>query len=90
MGAFGGKPKTYSPASGGSFPIKGIFHKGYIAVVFNGVETSTLATTLAIRLSDMPAPPASGDQVAVEGVDYRVIKAEDDGQGGSTLFLQEL
>lgn len=45
---------------------------------------------LGVRISDMQGHvPVEGDQVAIDGCNYRVIDFDDDGQAGFQLMLHE-
>jgi len=84
-----GKSATYTPAVGAASTITGVFDRGYRAIEFNGVETSSFAITFAIKLEDLSANPVSGDQVTIDGTTYKIIESQEDGQGGAILILHE-
>lgn len=80
---------TYTPDGGAPSPIRGIFSNEYVAVDSGqGVTSSLTAPRLGVRLSELPCVPKPGDKVTVSGVEYKIINSEEDGQGGSTLILQ--
>lgn len=63
--------------------------------IFEEVDPNTGAIivsktpTIGVRNSDLPADPVIGDLCTVNSVNYKVIKVETDGQGGSKLILHK-
>lgn len=86
-----GRPVVYTPkAGGGPYSIYGIFAAPHEEVRFgHGAPVSSVHPTLGIRLADLPAAPAKGDTALVNGITYRVIGSDEDGEGGSALQLQQ-
>lgn len=84
-----GKTVSYTVSGGGgTVSIKGVFDAQHVAPsVGNGPESSMVAPALGIRLADLPRKPAKGDWVGIDGVSYRVIDSQEDGQGGAMLIL---
>lgn len=84
-----GEPVTYLSGAT-SAVIQGIVGNSYVEVrVGEGPSQPTLAPTCDIRLSDLSAPPARGDQVIARGITYNIIDSQENGQGGTTLVLQK-
>lgn len=54
-----------------------------------GAAVTSHIPSAGIRLADLPAPPAAGDQIIIKGKTYDVLDPQADGQGGSKLMLQE-
>lgn len=80
-----GREVTYVPQAGGQAAVRAIFEAtreaeenapGIYAVVF-------------LRASDLAAPPERGDEVAVDGVAYKVFDIEADHGGGLLLRLRQ-
>lgn len=86
-----GRVITYVPAIGAPYGLaRGIFANAHVAVdIGSGVDNSMLAPTLGVRLSDLATKPRKGDRVTVDGVTYKIIDSQEDGEGGSTLILQK-
>jgi hypothetical protein len=81
---------TYTRALAPSSPIvlNGVFDVPHQSVdPQTGVPVQSTQPRFGIRLADLPAVPASGDQLVRAGVTYRVLEVEEDGQGGAELIL---
>jgi hypothetical protein len=81
-----GTPATYTPISGDPVEINGVFDNAYI----ESQGVSSLKPVLRIRLSDLAASPAKGDQVTVSSTTYRVLSSENDSYGAALLILQKV
>lgn len=85
-----GEPVTYTPTAGSAASIKGVFNEKYEQVDPDTRATiSTDQPNLLIRLSDLAAAPAEGDQVVIRTKTYKVFDWKPDGEGGSLLLLHE-
>lgn len=87
-----GTDAIYKPVTASQYALRGVFDKAYKSVDPQTDNAGVVSTypAFGVRLSDMEATPAKGDQVIVGGVTYRVIRSEPDGQGGSTLVLHRI
>lgn len=81
-----GEDITYTPNGSAGVTIKGVFDNAYVDV--DGVVS--LKPTLRIKLDDLEDPPAKGDEVTIESVDYSVSESREDGHGGTTLILKKI
>lgn len=85
-----GESVTYRPSVGGSYILTGIFNEIYQSIDgATGAIVQSHQPNLGLRLSDLQFKPTSGDLVVVRGTTYRVIEAQDDGEGGSALMLHK-
>jgi len=89
--AFGEKVR-YKPSGPGQawIEIRGIYSDVYESV---DPDTETVVSSnrhhLGVKLKDLPKPPEKGDFVEVRGKQFRVIDSQEDGYGGSHMFLHE-
>ena len=51
------------------------------------VTVATNLLTVGVHLSDLQFPPEKFDRIKIRGITYKVIDAQEDGQGGSELHL---
>ena len=78
-----GREVQYVPAGSAAKHIKAIFE-----ATSAGESAVPGARAIAfVRLADLDAPPATGDQMVVDGLTYKLHKIEADGQGGARLGL---
>lgn len=81
-----GQDLVYLPEAGGTLPVRGIFHRT--------VEPEDAApgvyAVLFVRLADLPAAPARGDEVEVDAVRYKIFDIEADGSGAAALRLRRV
>jgi hypothetical protein len=90
--AFGGD-WTYTPLKSDpgimAFVFRGIFEaKHEMIEVIDGAQHSTQCPVVAVRLADLPIVPAKGDELTIEGRDYRIWDVQPDGQGKADLVLR--
>jgi len=86
-----GRSVVYTPASGDpSFEVRGIKGAAHTAIAIGAEsDVSTLSPRIGVKLADFPAPPVEGDQCTVDGIAYRVIDVQPDGEGlGADLVLR--
>ncbi|OFZ54973.1 MAG: hypothetical protein A2428_03105 [Bdellovibrionales bacterium RIFOXYC1_FULL_54_43] len=85
-----GTPVSYTPNGGDEIQISGVFSNAHILVEVGGVPQSMTAPTLGIRLADLPAKPTKDDQITIKGLNYRITDSQEDGEGGTTLILNQV
>jgi hypothetical protein len=84
-----GESATYKTKLGAEKPISGVFAQKVVELrAGQTVGVASRRPTLFVRLSDLPAAPAKGDQVTVRGTVYAMIESQEDEGGGSLLILQ--
>jgi hypothetical protein len=85
------EPVIFRPASGGSFPVRGVFDRAYraVEVTGNGEAVTSVHPCIQVRLSEMPQRPAQGDLWDVPSVALSFITREvqPDGLGFALLLL---
>jgi len=80
-----GREVLYLPEAGGAAAIRAVFQPAREAE-----EASPgVYGVLFIRLADLPAAPARGDEVEIDGVRYKVFDIETDAELGSVLRLRK-
>lgn len=83
-----GDEVCYFPRRGGTFTICGIFDERFEQVDPDTEElVASNIPTVGINLKDIPFPPEQGDEVRVLGKTYLVTDSQEDGLGGTRLFL---
>lgn len=84
-------PATYTPSVGSPVEIEGVYDApDHSSDPQSTAAFDTVAPRLGIRLADLALPPDAGDTLVVNGLTYRVIGVEEDGQGGAELVLNRL
>lgn len=84
-----GEDITYTPvATGVPVSVRAVFNERFIELD-GGIPVQTFQPHIFLRLSDLAASPVQGDGVTVRAVVYTVSKSENDGEGGSILFLRK-
>jgi hypothetical protein len=81
---------TYIPRKGSRFKIQAIFDNAFEQV--DAASDNVIASNqpaIGIRLCDLPDEPHKDEQVIVKNIKYNIIDSQEDGHGGSTLFLQK-
>jgi hypothetical protein len=80
-----GRVVAYLPEAGGQAVIRAVFQPAR--------ETEDASpgvyAVLFVRLADLPAAPARGDEVETEGSRYKVFDIEADAEGGAVLRLRK-
>jgi hypothetical protein len=85
-----GRAVTYTPQGQAALTLDCVFNNPSIAIEVGGDLNHTRSVpTLFVKLADLPSSPKKGDRVEVDGTHYRVIDSQEDGQGGSLLFLNK-
>jgi hypothetical protein len=80
-----GREVLYLPEAGGAATVRAVFQPAREAE-----DTSPgVYAVLFVRLADLPAAPARGDEVEIEGVRYKVFDIEADAEGGAVLKLRK-
>jgi len=83
LGVFG-RQVTYQPAAGDPIVVTGILETG-VRLEENAPGTYAL---LFLRATDLPLPPACGDEVEIDGGTYKVFEVEADVGRGVKLALR--
>lgn len=85
-----GEAVSYTAAGHAAVSIKAIYDGIYEDVDPNtGAIIVSKTPTIGVKDSDLPAGPSKGDLCTVRSVNYKVVKVEPDGQGGSKLILHK-
>jgi len=80
-----GREVLYLPEAGGAATVRAVFQPAREAE-----DTSPgVYAVLFVRLADLPAAPARGDEVEIEGVRYKVFDVEADAEGAAVLRLRK-
>lgn len=83
-----GDEVTYNPSVGSPVTINGVFNRQFVEIDPNtGQAIATNQPNLLVRLADLSSAPTLADTVTVNGVSYKVIDSQEDGEGGSLLLL---
>jgi hypothetical protein len=80
-----GREVLYLPEAGGEVPIRGVFQPAREAED----ASPGVYAVLFVRLADLPAAPARGDEVEIGGVRYKVFDIEVDPEGAGVLKLRK-
>jgi hypothetical protein len=80
-----GQEVTYLPEAGGVASIRAVFQPA------RETEDSSpgVYAVLFVRLAELPAAPARGDEVEIGGVRYKVFDIEVDPEGAAVLRLRK-
>ncbi len=80
-----GREVLYLPEAGGQALVRAVFQPALEA------EDSSpgVYAVLFVRLADLPALPARGDEVEIGGARYKVFDIEADAEGGAVLRLRQ-
>ena len=80
-----GREVVYLPEAGGQAAVRAVFQP-----VREAEDSSPgVYAVLFVRLADLPALPARGDEVEIGGVRYKVFDIEADAEGGAVLRLRQ-
>jgi len=79
-----GREVTYLPEAGGQALIRAVFQPAREAED----ASPGVYAVLFVRLPDLPEAPVRGDEVAIEGVRYKVFDIEADAEGAAALRLR--
>lgn len=85
-----GDSAVYTKLAGGTATFTGIFDAPHIAIDLGEVSISDRRPTFVCRTADLPSGVAggdSGDTLEVDGITYKVIDLEPDGQGMTRIVL---
>ena len=80
-----GREVLYLPEAGGAAAIRAVFQPAREAED----ASPGVYAVLFIRLADLPAAPARGDEVEIGGVRYKVFDIEADPEGAAALRLRK-
>lgn len=85
-----GKSIEYQPASGSPVTLNGVFSEQFTQEdPGTGLIVSTQQPNVLIRRGDLSADPERDDQVEISGTTYNITDAQEDGEGGILLLLNE-
>jgi len=85
-----GEEICYSPLKGGVFTFDAVFDKAFFQIDPDTEEViASNALTVGIKDDNIPYEPEQGDKVTIKGFRFKVTDAQEDGQGGSTIFLHK-
>ena len=79
-----GRQVLYLPEAGGAATVRAVFQPAREAED----AAPGVYAVLFVRLTGLPAPPARGDEVEIEGVRYKVFDIEADAEGAAVLRLR--
>ncbi|MDE3022256.1 MAG: hypothetical protein KGI54_10385 [Pseudomonadota bacterium] len=89
-----GEPVTYMPASGGSFPVTGVFNAAWkeLSLIDDGSGVNTVRPVLGVRASQFSSVPVQGDKLSVASVNttYVVRDVNPDSHGHINLLLNKV
>jgi len=81
-----GREVLYLPEAGGAATVRAVFQPAR--------ETEDASpgvyAVLFVRLAELPAAPARGDEVEIEGARYKVFDIEADAEGAAVLRLRKM
>ena len=80
-----GRAVTYLPEAGGVASIRAVFQPAREAED----ASPGVYAVLFVRLAELPAAPARGDEVEIGGVRYKVFDIEADAEGAAVLRLRK-
>jgi hypothetical protein len=80
-----GREVLYLPEAGGQAAVHAVFQPAREAED----ASPGVYAVLFIRLADLPAAPARGDEVEIGGVRYKVFDIEADPEGAAVLKLRK-
>ncbi len=85
VGTFG-REVVYLPEAGGAATVRAVFQ-----TVREAEEASPgVYAVLFVQLVDLPAAPVRGDEVAIDGIRYKVFDIEADAEGAVMLRLRKI
>jgi hypothetical protein len=87
----------YTPQGLAAISVIGIFREPFVGVDLSAeMEITSEQPTLDVQLADLPQAPSAlpgglGDRLVLvrTSIRYRVVNAQNDGEGMTKLFLQE-
>jgi len=80
-----GREVLYLPEAGGEVTVRAVFQPAREAED----ASPGVYAVLFVRLADLPAAPARGDEVEVGGARYKVFDIEADSEGAAVLRLRK-
>jgi len=80
-----GREVLYLPETGGEASIRAVFQPAREAED----ASPGVYAVLFVRLAELPAAPARGDEVEIGGVRYKVFDIEADAEGAAVLKLRK-
>ena len=86
-----GEEICYRPGAGGAFTFKAVFDENFIQIDPDTEEqVASNAPAIGIKESDIPFAPTNTDIVEIGKRRFKVVDSQEDGQGGITLYLNEV
>ena len=80
-----GRDVLYLPEAGGQAAIRAVFQSAREAED----ASPGVYAVLFVRMANLPAAPACGDEVEIDGVRYKVFDIEADAEGAAVLRLRK-
>ena len=80
-----GREVLYLPEAGGQVTVRAVFQ----AVRESEDASPGVYAVLFVRVTDLPATPARGDEVEIAGTRYKVFDIEADAEGAAVLRLRQ-
>jgi hypothetical protein len=80
-----GRDVTYLPETGGAAVVRAVFQPAREAED----ASPGVYAVLFVRLADLPAAPARGDEVEIDAARYKVFDIEADAEGAAVLRLRK-
>lgn len=79
----------YTPAVGSaSYTLDGVLNRPFQSVdPQTGASVTSIHPTFGVRLADLTADPAEGDELAIGSDTYLILDFQRDGEGGAILTL---
>lgn len=83
-----GENVTFTPAVGSPVQASGIF-SGISTEIDSatGFPVQVKKPVIGIKLADFPQAPKQGDRFTVRSVTYKVLRVDEDGEGGAQIAL---
>lgn len=86
-----GEKVTYRHKDGASVEIFGVWSNQFELL---DADTQTMVvssqTNIGVKLADLADQPKQDDEIDFQGVAYRVVDVQEDGQGAAQIFLYKI
>lgn len=85
-----GQEVTFTPDGGAAETVTAVWEKSYQGVSPEGdIVVQSTQPRLLVKRDDLSKFPEDPDTFTVSGTTYRVIEAQEDGQGGLQVYLHK-